>query len=90
MRCSPAFRSSALSNRGPSTHAGHWLEVKRRHSLYRVGGRPRARYAESTVPSGWETIRRALEKADCRGRSALGENRTMRDPELAARARPWR
>jgi hypothetical protein len=90
VRCSPAFRSSAQSDRPPSAHAGHRPGVETAGLVpWNGGSAPGAvRHIDSAVRQG--TIRRVLEKADCRGRSALGENRTIRDPEPAVRARSWR
>jgi hypothetical protein len=74
VHCSPAFRSSAQSERPPSSHAGHRLGVETAGLVSCNGGSAPgvARRIDSAVRQG--TIRRALEKAGCRGRSAPGES----------------
>jgi hypothetical protein len=58
----------------------------RQHSITGMGGRPRWRSVASRVLSG-EMFAGTSWKAPCRGRSVLrGGGRTMRDPELVARA----
>src|SRR6266567_2635002 len=59
----------------------------RQHSINGMGGRPRWRSAAPRVPSGRDTVRRAHPGRHVAGAGPLsGEGRTMRDPELVARA----
>src|SRR5947207_2178982 len=59
----------------------------RQHSINGMGGRPRWRSAAPGVPSGREIARQAHPGRHVAGAGPLsGEGRTMRDPELVARA----
>src|ERR1700747_2417708 len=59
----------------------------RQHSINGMGGRPRCRSAAPEVLSGREIARQAHPGRHVAGAGPLsGEGRTMRDPELAARA----
>src|SRR3984893_8105602 len=59
----------------------------RQHSINGMGGRPRWRSVASRVLSGREVARRAHPGRHVAGAGPLsGEGRTMRDPELVARA----
>src|SRR6266567_3442606 len=59
----------------------------RQHSINGMGGRPRWRSAASRLLSGRGTARRAHPGRHVAGAGPLsGEGRTMRDPELVARA----
>src|SRR6266567_6447057 len=59
----------------------------RQHSINGMGGRPRWRSAASRALSGRGTARRAHPGRHVAGAGPLsGEGRTMRDPELVARA----
>src|SRR4029077_12317713 len=59
----------------------------RQHSINGMGGRPRWRSAAPEVLSGREIVRQAHPGRHVAGAGPLsGEGRTMRDPELVARA----
>src|SRR5260370_11323665 len=59
----------------------------RQHSSNGMGGRPRWRSVTSRVLSGRDPVRRAHSGRHVAGAGPLsGEGRTMRDPELVARA----